>query len=491
MPEGEQVSRALLNQDGGRTYAIDGDAGFGVAPFEVSAVKREVRTVADALKRDFGWDYAQHDELMHRIPEMIPERRAIEFGRSLNKVWRSGLIPHANTDLVISSISTESSNKHISETNPNGHHGKRLYCTALVEHTVTYRVNLRDVSRAPQRETFLVKVNGDNLTVADVLSTIAFDVWTSSERASRMLRHGNCISSVFSSRNNILLSEKFGFRFSGIGVVNDNNHKQISYHASCLNSQAREHLVHIFSFDYRRGELAPSIVKWFSTVGKNYVRKRMSEGNSFGISQFIFGIAKNSLDRCMDYLTRADISGIRQLQKISVPDMADRHDSWVKARNKQLAKEKKERVKRLVKNIANNDHENVCHWFPDGSRVVKLVTHDDFMMEGQIMEHCVESYFGDYDDAEGFDGIYSLRGHDGMPTATAEISKKYLSRDDARGNDDGWNHGWYDPQKNFLLFFDQIQAKRNSDPAQEDIEKFSEFLGFLNAVIVAARVVTK
>ena len=96
--------------------------------------------------------------------------------------------------------------------------------------------------------------------------------------------------------------------------------------------------------------------------------------------------------------------------------------------------------------------------FTDGKfRVVRLLTKDSFNREGNLMRHCLGSYYG-----KSNIEIYSLRDENNQPHATLELSAKENSFTQVKGKGNGHIHPKY--IKTILTFFKMLDIPvRNTE----------------------------
>lgn len=229
-----------------------------------------------------------------------------------------------------------------------------------------------------------------------------------------------------------------------------------------------------------------NILKWLETTMKNRIKSNVIDCLSWesheisgkktqthsGNIDFPRFVERNSgLSEFFDYAGNCDISNVRNINKVSIEDMRNRHDKWVNQERKRLEKAEKDKLKKMYADaLKKSSSDNVAFWFPDGTYIYKLQTTDEYKLEGHVMHHCVASYYKKYqrDDYEMFSeknislelgtGVYSIRGMDGMPTSTFELNVSNVYDTDIK----------------------QHKGKHNSSPSREDRDKAYDFIDYLN-----------
>lgn len=153
------------------------------------------------------------------------------------------------------------------------------------------------------------------------------------------------------------------------------------------------------------GEKKDEVVLWTSTVLKNYLKKQPEN--------------RIEIEHILDYL-KSNKSPSR-LKKMSYDQAKRKADEW----NKSLQKKGKDLVE------TEEDVEDFL--IKDDYRIVKLKSKNSYQREGNLMSHCVASYYGKKEVE-----IYSLRDNKNEPHCTIEIQKnkdkKYINQIKGKGN---------------------------------------------------------
>ena len=116
---------------------------------------------------------------------------------------------------------------------------------------------------------------------------------------------------------------------------------------------------------------------------------------------------QSEVEHIIDYLASKEAP--TRLKKMSYKQAKENAKKW----NETLQKKGKE-IKETEKDV------EVIHDFKDGFKIVKLIGENAYKREGNLMGHCVSSYFGKDDE------IYSLRDNKNMPHCTMSKSSQQI-----------------------------------------------------------------
>jgi hypothetical protein len=156
---------------------------------------------------------------------------------------------------------------------------------------------------------------------------------------------------------------------------------------------------------------------WVNHNLKNYLEKQEAKGVPANISE---------IEHIIDYLNSD--AAPKRLRKMSYKHAKSNSEQWLAA---------------LVKKGANidlcegEDYEIVID-FKDGFKLVKLLSKDAFDREGNLMSHCVSSFFG-----KNNTSIYSLYDARNMPHATLEFPENATEFHQCKGKGNGSIHNKY------------------------------------------------
>ncbi len=116
-------------------------------------------------------------------------------------------------------------------------------------------------------------------------------------------------------------------------------------------------------------------------------------------------INQGEIEHIIDYLSSP--AAPQRLMKMSIIQAKESADKWSKANQKK------------GKEIVDNDNDiKSLHEYPDGSRIVKLISKEAYKREGFFMSHCLGGYQVTKDTE-----IYSYRDSKNLPHATFEVRK--------------------------------------------------------------------
>lgn len=170
------------------------------------------------------------------------------------------------------------------------------------------------------------------------------------------------------------------------------------------------------------------IKDWLDKNLQNYLKKHGQDS-----------VKKHQIDHVIDWLQSEDsVRQRKRLSRVGVPDAIKLSEAWTKKLSKKFEKNKE-------KSKDQNGTDEVFT-FPDGYKVVQLISEYSYLREGNKMGHCVGSYHGKKN------YIFSLRDPSNEPHCTIE----------------------YNPDSKEII---QIKGKCN----QEVKEKYHDYIiGFLN-----------
>lgn len=166
---------------------------------------------------------------------------------------------------------------------------------------------------------------------------------------------------------------------------------------------------------------------------KKHLKKFVEKGN---------GISDAEAGHIIDWLD-SDASP-KRVAKMSVPQAIDGAKKWQEAMNK----------KKAVAEDADGIEEVFKH---ENFRVVKLLSEQAFKREGNLMKHCVASYFGRTDCI-----IYSLRDENNKPHCTMELGFSNYPHDK--------------PQNERAKFIRQIRGQCNQHVKPDYVSAIKAFL---------------
>jgi len=154
---------------------------------------------------------------------------------------------------------------------------------------------------------------------------------------------------------------------------------------------------------FKRPDLSEEILFWIDHNLKNYL-----EDNDENYSE---------IEHIIDYLLSENAP--KRLKKMSYDEAKTASDLWMKSLIK--------KGNNIVETEA--DLKTVID-FQDGYKLVKLLTKSAYEREGNLMSHCVASYFDKKDIY-----IYSLRDELNVPHCTIELQKgEYVNQIKGKGN---------------------------------------------------------
>lgn len=193
--------------------------------------------------------------------------------------------------------------------------------------------------------------------------------------------------------------------------------------------------------------------KWVNTNLSNYLKK---EEVSENISE---------IEHILDYLQSEDAP--KRLKKMSYEEANKNAKKWLK----KLVKKGNN-----ITEIEDSDY-TVKIDFKDGFKLVQLVSKRSFEREGNLMGHCVASYFG----KEVF--IYSLRDSKNQPHCTIEVTRDEDSINQIKGKGNGSIHPKYiEYVLETLKFFNiEVRSSEMGNLGYSDLESSigKGFLKFL------------
>lgn len=134
---------------------------------------------------------------------------------------------------------------------------------------------------------------------------------------------------------------------------------------------------------------------------------------------------QSEIEHIIDYLNSDDAP--KRLKKMSYKEANEGAKRWVKTMIKKGSD---------LEDVEDVDYD-VTIDFKDGYKLVKLKSELAFQREGNLMAHCVSSYFNKDSD------IYSLRDSRNMPHCTLEIPKGAESFNQCKGKGNGPIHHKY------------------------------------------------
>lgn len=135
--------------------------------------------------------------------------------------------------------------------------------------------------------------------------------------------------------------------------------------------------------------------------------------------------AQTDVEHIIDFLV-SDKAPMR-LQKMSIEQAKISAHQWSKTNQK--------KGRNL---IDGNADIKLIHEYPDGSRIVKLLSTDSYKREGYLMRHCLGGYSPKADTE-----IYSYRDSKNEPHATFEVQKKGNEVTQIKGKGNGAIHPSY------------------------------------------------
>ena len=147
---------------------------------------------------------------------------------------------------------------------------------------------------------------------------------------------------------------------------------------------------------------------------------------------------RDKLEHIIDYLVSPFAP--KRLLKMSIAQAELAADKWSKSNQKK------------GRNIVDSDSDlAVIHEYPNGSRIVRLLTKDAFKREGFMMSHCL----GGMTISPDID-IYSYRDKNNNPHATFEVRKNGGEITQIKGKGNGHIHPKYiTPILDFLISIDK------------------------------------
>lgn len=144
---------------------------------------------------------------------------------------------------------------------------------------------------------------------------------------------------------------------------------------------------------------------WINQVLSSYLKK--NEEN------------QGEIEHILDFL-HSD-KAPKRLKKMSYPTAKVQAEKWVKS----LAKKGDNIIE-----VEGKDYKVVKRYYPSGYKFVKLVSENSFKREGNLMSHCVASYYNK-DNVK----IYSLRDEQNKPHCTIEVyGDKNINQIKGKGN---------------------------------------------------------
>lgn len=151
------------------------------------------------------------------------------------------------------------------------------------------------------------------------------------------------------------------------------------------------------------------VIKWINTVGRK---------NKDNISQGKF-------EHILDYF--ASKARPKRVQKMAFNDALEASEKWLKSITK---------AGRNITEVEGRDYQIVGKF--DGFLLVKLLSKSAYKREGNLMSHCVSSYYG----MEGHI-IYSLRDELNKPHCTIEVVEENKNIQQIKGKGNGSIHPKY------------------------------------------------
>lgn len=130
-----------------------------------------------------------------------------------------------------------------------------------------------------------------------------------------------------------------------------------------------------------------SVMGWIDTTLSNYLEKNQPE--------------QSEVEHVLDYLAQNEV---KKIQMMSYPEGVKKAEKWIIKLNK-----KAEKIEE------SDDDTKLILDFKDGFKIVQLIGKRAYEREGNLMRHCVASYYGR--DTK----IYSLRDAQNNPHCTIEI----------------------------------------------------------------------
>lgn len=153
---------------------------------------------------------------------------------------------------------------------------------------------------------------------------------------------------------------------------------------------------------------------WINQVLNSYLKK----GNEENVGE---------IEHILDFLNSDRAP--KRLKKMSYPTAKVQSEKWVKS----LVKKGNN-----ITEVAKVDYKVIKRYSPSGFKFVRLLSENAFKREGNLMSHCVGSYYG-RDKVE----IYSLRDENDQPHCTIEVQRENNRIQQIKGKGNGSIHPKY------------------------------------------------
>ena len=169
------------------------------------------------------------------------------------------------------------------------------------------------------------------------------------------------------------------------------------------------------------------VKNWINTTLKKYLSKNEEK--------------MGEVEHILDFLN-SDQAPVR-LRKMSYAQAKDGAAKWMRTLTKR------------GKNIDENEKEDykTVKRFRDGFSLVLLISKKSYEREGNLMKHCVSSYYGKPSK------IYSLRDADNMPHCTFEVLKDGDQIQQLKGKGNGHIHPKYIQKVMTILKYFKLEVR--------------------------------
>ena len=207
---------------------------------------------------------------------------------------------------------------------------------------------------------------------------------------------------------------------------------------------------------YLNPDYNKEVLTWINSNLKNYLNKVVDE-----VTQNVEN--QGEIEHILDYLNSN--AAPSRLRKMSYNEAKKGAEKWVAALTKK------------GNDITETESDTVLFKdFNDGFKIVKLKSEDSYKREGNLMSHCVASYYGK-SDCE----VYSLRDAVNSPHCTIEIVRdgEYIQQIKGKGN--GSIHPKY---INYIMTFlkeigQEVRGSELTNLGYDDVSHISGMWEFL------------
>jgi hypothetical protein len=211
---------------------------------------------------------------------------------------------------------------------------------------------------------------------------------------------------------------------------------------------------------YKRPGLSDEVLYWIDHNLKNYLTKKPHKDNY------------SEIDHIIDYLSSDEAP--KRLKKMSVKEARKNAEKWVA-----------KMIRKSEGIVETEEDTEIVLNFENGFKLVKLVGKNAFEREGNLMSHCVSSYFGKSDCS-----VYSLRDLKNNPHCTIELTSKNGYVNQIKGKGNGSIHPKYINMVLKVLKYFEVDVNSNDLPNLGYVEVSDELKAVIDGNMKGAKWLT-